>query len=199
MFTAKEFSEIFILSMNDYHILGQNNNPFELGSLKYLIYNKNWIDTVQWHMEDITRDPLISGENMIKFKREIDSSNQERNDIVEKIDDHIFEILSDYLLKSKSQLLNSESPAWILDRLSILELKIFHMNEQTTRVHILEDHKIKCIQKLDVLINQKNDVTNAFDTFINEIIGGTRKYKLYRQMKMYNDSTLNPVLYESKK
>jgi hypothetical protein len=199
MFTAKEFSEIFILSMNDYHILGQNNNPFELGSLKYLIYNKNWIDTVQWHMEDITRDPLISGENMIKFKREIDSSNQERNDIVEKIDDHIFEILSDYLLKSKSQLLNSESPAWILDRLSILELKIFHMNEQTTRVHILEDHKIKCIQKLDVLISQKNDVTNAFDTFINEIIGGTRKYKLYRQMKMYNDSTLNPILYESKK
>lgn len=199
MFASKEFSEIFTLSINDYHLYSQNRNPFEPDTLKYLIYNKNWIDTVQWHMEDTARNPLISGANMIQIKREIDSSNQERNDIVEKIDDHIFEILSDYLLKSKSQLLNSESPAWILDRLSILELKIFHMNEQTTRVHILEDHKIKCIQKLDVLISQKNDVTNAFDTFINEIIGGTRKYKLYRQMKMYNDSTLNPILYESKK
>lgn len=160
-----------------------------------LLYHKSWIDTVQWHLEDIIRDPNIHPEEALVIKRRIDASNQDRTDMVEKIDDWFWEYFG-----AKNDLtcgrINTESPAWVVDRLSILALKIYHMQEQVNRTDSDKTHQEKVTQKLAVLLEQKEDLSLAFNQLIEDVLEGRKYMKVYRQMKMYNDESLNPVLYK---
>jgi hypothetical protein len=200
MVSADRCYEIFEKSIEDYHLRDNVDatvsNPYTEGSFEYLLYVKNWIDTVQWHLEDIIRKPEIEPSEGIQIKRRIDKSNQERTDTVEKIDDYFLEQFKSITAMSGARI-NSETPAWLLDRMSILMLKIFHMREQTERRDVSKEHVEKCTAKLNVLQEQKNDMRLAFDELIEDIGLGKRKFKVYRQMKMYNDASLNPMLYKT--
>ena len=191
--------EIFEKSVNDYHIHDDINrkstNPFEMKSFEHLLYEKNWIDTVQWHYEDIIRDPEIDPNEGMKLKRMIDSSNQNRTEMVEYIDSYFLELYSNATLVKNARI-NSESPAWAMDRLSILIIKIYHMDEESKRVDVSEKHRNNCQAKLDVLLDQKTDLSESIDQLLEDISSGQKKMKVYKQMKMYNDESLNPVLYK---
>jgi len=191
--------EIFEKSVNDYHIHDDINrkstNPFEMKSFEHLLYEKNWIDTVQWHYEDIIRDPEIDPNEGMKLKRMIDSSDQNRTEMVEYIDSYFLELYSNATLVKNARI-NSESPAWAMDRLSILILKIYHMDEESKRVDVSEKHRNNCQAKLDVLLDQKTDLSESIDQLLEDISSGQKKMKVYKQMKMYNDESLNPVLYK---
>lgn len=199
MLSAEECYTVFQKSIDDYHLKDDVNaamaNPFPEGSFESLLYSKNWIDTVQWHLEDIIRDPDINPVEGLTIKRRIDKSNQERTDTVERIDDYFLKAFSGVKYKNGARI-NSETPAWLLDRMSILLLKIYHMNEQTERKDVSAQHIGKCRDKLVILQEQREDMRRAFDELMEDIGSGTRRFKVYRQMKMYNDSTLNPVLYK---
>lgn len=201
MLSAEACYAVFQRSIDDYHRLDDVdtpvNNPYGQGTLESLLYAKNWIDTVQWHLEDIIRDPGINPNAGIAIKRRIDRSNQERTDIVEKIDDYFAEHFRDVTYAPGTRI-NSETPAWLLDRMSILMLKIFHMKEQVERKDADSNHIRKCSARLATLMEQRSDMWTAFDELIEDVGTGRRKFKVYRQMKMYNDSTLNPVLYKQK-
>jgi hypothetical protein len=194
--------EIFQKSILDYHKTDNVDtpiqNPFEEGTIDNLLYLKNWIDTVQWHLEDIIRSPSISPSELVAVKRRIDASNQHRTDTVERIDDWFMEQFKAVEPKEGAKL-NSETPAWLVDRMSILMLKIFHMKEQTERTDVDENHLVSCQQKLAILEEQRVDMTRCFDELMEDIQNGDRYMKVYRQMKMYNDDKLNPVLYGEKK
>ena len=200
MLSADECYQVFEKSINDYHLKDDVNapmrNPFPEGSFESLLYLKNWIDTVQWHLEDIIRNPTIDPAEALQIKRRIDKSNQDRTDTVEKLDDFFLSSFRD-IQYSPDARMNSETPAWLLDRMSILLLKIFHMKEQTERKDATAQHLAKCREKLMVLGEQKEDMRKAFDELIEDISNGRRRFKVYRQMKMYNDATLNPMLYNS--
>lgn len=202
MLTADECYTIFQQSIDDYHVEDNVDmpmkNPYPENSFEYLLYGKNWIDTVQWHLEDIIRLPDIDAAEGIGIKRTIDKSNQARTDLVEKIDDYFLRHFSAVEPKPGARI-NSETPAWLLDRMSILMLKIYHMEEQTRRVDASADHLQRCRMKLNTLMEQKTDMRLAFDELIEDITAGVRRFKVYRQMKMYNDESLNPVLYGQKK
>lgn len=197
--SAEECYAIFQKSIDDYHLADNLDtalkNPFPQGSFESLLYQKNWIDTVQWHLEDIIRNPDIDPKEGIAIKRRIDKSNQERTDTVEMMDDYFLTAFKDIKYSTATRI-NSETPAWLLDRMSILMLKIYHMNEQTERKDVSLQHIAKCRDKLVILQQQKDDMRRAFDELLQDIGAGTRRFKVYRQMKMYNDSTLNPVLYK---
>ena len=199
MLSAAECYTVFQKSIDDYH-LGDNvdtaiNDPFPEGSFESLLYSKNWIDTVQWHLEDIIRNPGIEPGEGLKIKRRIDKSNQDRTDTVEKMDDFFLDAFR-HVRYPPGTRINSETPAWLLDRMSILMLKLYHMQEQTERKDVSARHIEKCREKLVILQEQKEDMRLAFDELIQDIGSGTRRFKVYRQMKMYNDSTLNPELYK---
>jgi hypothetical protein len=172
-------------------------NPFLEGSLERLFYSKNYIDTVQWHLEDIIRDTQIDPLVALTLKRRIDKSNQDRTDLVEQIDDYFLSLYKSIAVSDRATL-NTESPAWAIDRLSILMLKIWHMNEEVLRADANDDHKQRCNAKLQVLFEQEKDLSNAIDELIEDIASGKKIMKVYRQMKMYNDPSLNPILYNSK-
>lgn len=199
MLQADECYEIFQKSVDDYHLKDDvdapMSNPFPENSFEALLYKKNWIDTVQWHLEDIIRNPAIDPAAGLEIKRRIDKSNQERTDTVEKMDDYFLEAFKNVRYAPGTRI-NSETPAWLLDRMSILMLKIYHMREQTERKDVVLQHIAKCREKLTILEEQKADMALAFDQLIEDIGTGTRRFKVYRQMKMYNDETLNPVLYQ---
>lgn len=201
MFSQFAFS-IFEESINDYHqydnVDQPINNPYPKDQIEHLLYLKNWIDTVQWHFEDIIRDPQINPESALVLKRRIDASNQERTDMVEYIDSYFLQKYADVTVKPTAKI-NSESPAWAIDRLSILALKIYHMNEEANRVEATAEHRAKCQEKLTVLLEQKKDLTTAIDDLLTDIANGDKYMKVYKQMKMYNDEELNPVLYQNKK
>ena len=194
--------DVFRAAIEDYHILDsidqKSKIPFSSGSLEYLLYKKNWIDTVQWHYEDLIRDPEINPVEGMKLKRKIDASNQERTDMVEYIDSYFLNMYKDVKV-SKDAEINTESPAWAIDRLSILELKIYHMKDETTRKEVSKKHKTECKLKLDVLLEQRIDLTQAVDNLLDKISKGEKYMKVYKQMKMYNDKELNPVLYKNLK
>lgn len=202
MKNIKEINSLFNRCIADYHAYDHVDqpikNPYEQDSLEYLLYWKNWVDTVQWHLEDIIREPSIDPAMALKIKRRIDHSNQERTDLVEKIDDVFLENFKATKFKQEAKL-NTESPAWALDRLSILALKIFHMEEQVNRKDVGDAHLLNCRQKLEILIIQKKDLMQAIEELLEDIANGNRIMKVYRQMKMYNDPSLNPVLYGNKK
>jgi len=190
---------VFEESIYRYHVLDSVdapiNNPYHKEKLEHLLYLKNWIDTVQWHLEDIIRNPAIDPKEALAIKRRIDSSNQERTDVVEYIDSYFLDKYKD-VVPQQGASVNTESPAWAIDRLSILELKIYHMDIEANRVDASEEHKITCEQKLKTLLEQRNDLCRAIDELIRDIEQGKKYMKTYKQMKMYNDPSLNPVLYQ---
>jgi hypothetical protein len=193
---------IFEKSIADYHITDSVeqtiNNPFEKGSIENLLYAKNWVDTVQWHYEDIIRDPQIDPVAALTLKRKIDASNQVRTDMVEYIDSYFLDKYKAVSVKADAKI-NTESPAWAIDRLSILALKIYHMREEANRASASAEHKTKCQEKLNVLLDQQNDMFSSINQLIADIECGDKYMKVYKQMKMYNDDDLNPVLYQNKK
>lgn len=201
MLTAEECYRAFQKSIDDYHVHDNIdtpiNNPYPEGSFEALLYAKNWIDTVQWHLEDIIRLPEINPEQGIQLKRRIDKSNQDRTDMVERVDDYFLAQFKGVVPQEGARI-NSETPAWLLDRMSILLLKIYHMKEQTERRDASPEHIAKCEAKLHVLLEQRGDMQLAFDELMEDIGTGNRRFKVYRQMKMYNDASLNPVLYAQK-
>ncbi len=193
--------KIFDQSIIDYHkhddVDYKMQNPFGADNLEAILYLKNWIDTVQWHLEDIVRDPKVTDAQIAQIKRRIDKSNQDRTDKVEMLDDWIVDYFKDVKLESTARL-NTESAAWVLDRISILALKIYHMNEQVLRSDVDQEHKNKCQMKLEILLDQKKDLSQSFDELMHDISEGKKRIKVYRQMKMYNDEKLNPILYKNK-
>ena len=201
MFSKLAYS-VFEQSIKDYHQFDNVdqpiNNPFPKDKFEHLLYLKNWIDTVQWHYEDIIRDPNIDPVAALTLKRKIDASNQERTDMVEYIDSYFLQKYSHVVAKNDAKI-NSESPAWAFDRLSILALKIYHMNEEATRAEASQDHRDKCQAKLNILLEQRTDLSIAIDDLLKDIENGDKFMKVYKQMKMYNDDDLNPVLYQNKK
>lgn len=198
---SNQFFNVFEQVIIDYHIHDSiektPENPFDKKDFRFLLYQKNWIDTVQWHLEDIIRDPEIDPVEALKIKRIIDASNQKRTDLVEYIDGYFLEKYKSVKTIS-SATINTETIAWAIDRLSILALKIYHMKEESERQTADENHKANCQKKLDVLNDQRKDLCSAIDQLIEDIEAGKKYIKVYKQMKMYNDEDLNPVLYKSK-
>ena len=190
---------IFGQAIRDYHLTDNvdtpMNNPYERGTIDYNLYMKCWIDTVQWHFEDIIRDPHIDPIEALNLKRRIDRSNQDRTDLVEEIDSYFRHKYSEVKTLPEARL-NTESPAWAIDRLSILALKIYHMREQVERDDADNEHRAKCAAKLDVLLEQQQDLGLAIDQLLEDIEAGRKYMKVYRQMKMYNDPSTNPILYK---
>jgi hypothetical protein len=175
----------------------QIRNPYPPGSMGALLYHKNWIDTVQWHLEDIIRDPMIEPLAALDIKRRIDRSNQHRTDVVEDIDATLLKELASPDTPEDAPL-NTETPAWAIDRLSILALKIYHMRLETLRPEADHEHKTSCQRKLDILLLQRSDLSQSIDALLADIASGRKRMRLYKQMKMYNDERLNPVLYRLK-
>lgn len=200
MFTKKS-NQIFEQSIQDYHkydnVDQPMNNPYQPQTIEHLLYQKNWIDTVQWHLEDIIREPSIDPETALKIKRRIDASNQDRTDTVEFIDSYFLEQFKDVEIRPNAKI-NTESPAWAIDRLSILALKIYHMAEEATRESASAEHRKTCAEKLEVLKQQQVDLSTGIEELLSDMKGGEKFMKVYKQMKMYNDPSLNPVLYTSK-
>lgn len=194
-------NHIFSQAIRDYHLTDNVdtpiNNPYDRDSIDHSLYMKCWIDTVQWHLEDIIRDPHIDPTEALGLKRRIDRSNQDRTDLVEEIDSYFRQQYSEVRPLSDARL-NTESPAWAVDRLSILALKIYHMQEQAQRADASAEHKAKCAAKLSVLLEQQVDLSTAIDQLLDDIAQGRKYMKVYRQMKMYNDPATNPILYGQK-
>lgn len=190
---------IFQDVIKKYHIINTVDQPFtniydkSTHLLEHLLYRKCWIDTVQWHYEDIIRDPNINPSDALVLKRKIDASNQDRTDLVEYIDSYFLNKYQSVSIKENATI-NTESPAWAIDRLSILSLKIYHMREEATRIDASTEHVQKCQIKLDILLEQKKDLSTAIDQLITDIENGNKYMKVYKQMKMYNDDELNPIL-----
>ena len=203
---AMKFTElanpIFQRAIIDYHqtdnVDAPIQNPYEAGTIEADLYLKNWIDTVQWHLEDIIRDPEIDPVEALALKRRIDRSNQERTDLVETIDSYFYAKYHDVEVLPTATI-NTESPAWAVDRLSILALKIYHMQEQVNRDDATEEHRRKCQEKLDVLLQQRIDLSTAIDQLLDDFESGRKYMRVYKQMKMYNDPSTNPILYGAKK
>lgn len=198
MFSQKA-NAIFQDAINTYKVLNTIDQPFtnkynkEEDLIGHLLYRKCWIDTVQWAYEDIIRDPNIDPIGALALKRKIDASNQDRTDTVEFIDSYFLDKYKDVQVKGDAKV-NSESPAWAIDRLSILALKIYHMHLETVREDASQEHKNACQKKLDVLLEQRVDLSTAIDDLLEDISNGDKYMKVYKQMKMYNDDELNPVL-----
>lgn len=196
MFSEFAFS-IFDESIDQYHVKDDVyqsfENPYPKDEISHLLYRKNWIDTVQWHYEDIIRDPKINPTDALVLKRKIDASNQDRTDLVEYIDSYFLNKYQSVSVKENATI-NTESPAWAIDRLSILALKIYHMNEEAQRTDASSEHVKKCQDKLKVLLEQKKDLSTAIDQLLQDIENGNKYMKVYKQMKMYNDDEMNPVL-----
>ncbi|GHT77852.1 hypothetical protein AGMMS50262_19850 [Bacteroidia bacterium] len=192
---------VFDRSIQDYHqwdsVEAPIQNPYPSQSIEYYLYLKNWIDTVQWHLEDIIRDPNIEPAKALEIKRTIDKSNQDRTDLVERIDSYFLEQYKNVAVQADATI-NTESPAWAIDRLSILALKIFHMQEEVNRTDTDETQHEAVSHKLNVLLEQKKDLSSAIDRLLEDIEAGKKYMKVYKQMKMYNDPNLNPVLYGKK-
>lgn len=201
MLTSTEMWRIFERAISDYHqkdhVDTPEQNPYEVESLPFLLYRKNWIDTVQWHLEDLIRDPKIEPNEALTLKRRIDKSNQNRTDLVEKIDDAILATFTE-VQPIPGARLNTESPAWAIDRLSILALKVYHMQAEAERQNSDAALRQKNQVKYQTLRLQKEDLSLAIDQLLEDVASGKRITKVYRQMKMYNDPQLNPVLYQQK-
>lgn len=188
---------LFSQQIVEYHktdsVDAEQHNPYQEGTYEHLLWEKSWVDTVQWHLEDLVRPDDVDPVEALKLKRRIDRSNQHRTDLVERIDDHYFMMFKDVAPQADAKL-NTETPAWAIDRLSILALKIYHFEIEAHRGD--EAHRAKCQAKLDTLLTQREDLTTAIDQLLGDLAAGRRIMKLYRQMKMYNDPSLNPMLYK---
>jgi hypothetical protein len=199
---SSEFNNLFDKLIKKYHLLDDVDQPFEnpynKSELEHLLYRKCWIDSVQWHYEDIIRLPNINPVEALKLKRKIDASNQERTDMVEYIDSFFLDRFRHVKIEQEATI-NTESPAWAIDRLSILALKIYHMKEESNRESASEHHRVDCNKKLTILLEQRRDLSMAIDMLLQDIARGKKFMKVYKQMKMYNDDNLNPMLYNKGK
>jgi Protein of unknown function (DUF4254) len=198
LLSAAACNAIFKRSIADYHRFDDVDTPLNVpysANFEGLLYHKNWIDTVQWHLEDIIRATDIQSGELVAIKRRIDASNQDRTDRVEQIDDFYMAAFANVQPRPDARL-NSETIGWLLDRMSILQLKVYHMAEQTARTDASSEHLAKCQAKLNILLVQEQDMAQCYDELVEELQNGTRRFKVYRQMKMYNDASLNPVLYK---
>lgn len=196
-----DFNRLFDSVIADYHTTDNIDtpcpNPYEKGTLAFLLYQKCWIDTVQWHLEDIIRDPDIQPVEALAIKRRIDKSNQDRTDMVEYIDSYYLQLFQDVTPNADARV-NTETPAWAIDRLSILALKIYHMQAEATRPDASAEHRARCSAKLQVLLTQREDLTQSITELLDDLSAGSKRMKVYKQMKMYNDTDTNPVLYAKK-
>lgn len=196
---SEQCNKIFQRAIDDYHVQDDIDtpisNPYDDGTIENRLYLKCWIDTVQWHFEDIIRDPHIDPTEALALKRRIDRSNQDRTDLVEQIDSYFRQKYTEVKVLPGARI-NTESPAWAIDRLSILALKIYHMREQAERQDASKEHRDTCMAKLNVLLEQQKDLGTAIDQLLEDIQEGRKYMKVYRQMKMYNDPSTNPVLYK---
>ncbi|MGV8829979.1 MAG: DUF4254 domain-containing protein [Breznakibacter sp.] len=191
--------KIFNEAIVDYHkydnIDQPIQNPYPQEQFEHLLYHKNWVDAVQWHFEDVVRDPNIDPAEALVLKRRIDASNQVRTDMVEFIDSYFLDKYKDVKVREGARI-NTESPAWAIDRFSILALKVYHMKQETVRTDVSDEHIAACTKKLDVLLEQHRDLSTAIEELLEDIASGQKYMKVYKQMKMYNDPNLNPVLYK---
>ncbi len=196
---SENCNNIFNQSISDYHVTDdvdtEIKNPFPISSIEFLLYKKNWIDTVQWHLEDIVRNPNINPVEGLAIKRRIDSSNQVRTDMVEFIDSYFLDQFKDVDVLPHAKI-NTESPAWAIDRLSILALKIYHMQVEVDRANASAEHIASCTTKLNILLEQRTDLSLAIEDLLHDMKTGNKFMKVYKQMKMYNDPSLNPILYQ---
>ena len=197
----EQANTIFSQAVREYHRYDNVNqpiaNPYPQGTIEHDLYLKNWIDTVQWHLEDIIRDPDIDPLAALALKRRIDKSNQDRTDLVERIDSYFWEQYHNICPKKDAKI-NTESPAWAMDRLSILHVKLWHMQEQVDRQDVSTEQHNQCSAKLAVLQAQLQDPTTSIEQLLTDYANGDKVMRVYKQMKMYNDPTLNPVLYGKK-
>ena len=198
---ARDLYDLFARQVEDYHrtdsIDAPTVNPYPADSYEHLLWQKSHIDTVQWHLEDLVRPDDVDPVEALRIKRRIDRSNQQRTDMVERIDDHYLEKYAQVTAKAGATI-NTETPAWAIDRLSILALKIYHFSIEANRVDADAEHRARCQSKLDILLTQREDLTPAIDQLLDELAAGTKVMKVYRQMKMYNDPSLNPMLYKQR-
>ena len=198
---SEQCYRIFEQATKAYHVSDDvdatMHNPYEVKSIEFYLYLKNWIDAVQWHLEDIIRNPAIDPVEAIAIKRRIDKSNQDRTDLVELIDSYFLDKYKEVKPLSDATI-NTESPAWAIDRLSILALKIYHMQQEVERTDTTEEHRAQCQAKLNILLEQRKDLSTAIEQLLADIEAGRKYMKVYKQMKMYNDPALNPVLYAKK-
>jgi hypothetical protein len=198
---SKLCNDIFVAATEKYHetddVDALLQNPYPVKSIEYYLFLKNWIDAVQWHLEDIIRNPAIDPAEALVIKRRIDKSNQDRTDLVELLDGYFLDQYKESQ-PMENATINTESPAWALDRLSILALKIYHMQQEASRVDASDEHKTQCQTKLNILLEQRKDLSTAIDQLLADIEAGRKYMKVYKQMKMYNDPSLNPVLYSGK-
>lgn len=198
---SQDANKLFDGAIVDYHktdnVDATIQNPYKVQTIENVLYLKNWIDTVQWHLEDIIRNPEIDPVEALAIKRRIDKSNQDRTDLVERIDSYFLEKYCNIKVKPTA-VINTESPAWAIDRLSILALKIYHMKQEVKRNDVDKAHIDACQKKLDILLEQREDLSSAIDQLLQDIENGDRYMKVYKQMKMYNDPNLNPILYGKK-
>ena len=198
---SEKSNHVFWNATQDYHkqddVDAPMINPFPEKTIEYDLYHKNWIDAVQWHLEDIVRDPEIDPVEALSIKRRIDKSNQDRTDLVELIDSYFLDKYKNVKIQPDATI-NTESPAWAIDRLSILALKIYHMRQEVERTDVSPEHHAQCEKKLNILLEQQKDLSSAIDQLIADIEAGRKYMKVYKQMKMYNDPALNPVLYGKK-
>ena len=194
---AMEMYDLFHRQVIEYHktdsVDAEQNNPYSAGTFEALLWEKSWVDTVQWHLEDLIRPDDVEPAYALTLKRRIDHSNQHRTDLVERIDDHYYAQFKD-IVPQPDVRLNTETPAWAVDRLSILALKVYHFDIEAHRGD--DEHRAKCQAKLDTLLTQRADLTTAIDQLLDDLGAGRRMMRLYRQMKMYNDPSLNPSLYK---
>ena len=194
---AIDLYRLFSQQIVEYHktdsVDAEQRNPYKEGTYENLLWEKSWVDTVQWHLEDLVRPDDVDPVEALKLKRRIDRSNQHRTDLVERIDDHYFLHFKDVAPQADARL-NTETPAWAIDRLSILALKVYHFEIEARRGD--EEHRARCQAKLNTLLTQREDLTTAIDQLLEDLAAGRRVMKLYRQMKMYNDPSLNPMLYK---
>ena len=199
---SEQCNKIFEACVAYYHTMdnvdAEMKNPYECKTIEHSLFKKNWIDAVQWHLEDIIRDPSISPSDALIINRRIDRSNQDRTDLVELIDQYFMEQYADVAPLPQAGI-NTETPAWAVDRLSILALKIWHMHAEANRPDASDEHRQRCRHKLNVLLEQRIDLSTAIDRLLADLAAGQKYMKLYKQMKMYNDPNLNPVLYKSEK
>ena len=198
---SEQCFRIFEQATEAYHVTDNVDatvhNPYAVKSIEFYLYLKNWIDAVQWHLEDIIRNPEIDPVEALAIKRRIDKSNQDRTDLVELIDSFFLDKYKNVKVLPDATI-NTESPAWAVDRLSILALKIYHMRQEVERADTTPEHHAQCETKLNILLEQQKDLSTAINQLIEDIEAGRKYMKVYKQMKMYNDPSLNPVLYGKK-
>jgi len=174
------------------------DNPYE-GFLA-LVCRQHEQNYRLWHEEDIARSPDVPDSRIAQVKRNIDRLNQQRNDLIERLDDHLIGQLAAAGIRPSPQApLNTETPGSVIDRLSILALRIYHMEEQAQRRDAGAEHVEKARRKLAILHEQLRDLSTSLRQLLEDIFAGRKRLKVYRQFKMYNDPTLNPYLYQSRR